>query len=76
MMSVHTKSLPAAQPFSFDIDERTRRLELIANWRDALRDKLSGQWDQSSEFDPFALEPDELRSEIELYKLAAKAARA
>jgi hypothetical protein len=74
-MTVHTKTLDRAQPFSFDLDERTKRLELIANWRDELRLKLSGQWDHSSDFDPFALDVDELRQEVARFKLACRGPR-
>jgi hypothetical protein len=73
MQRVDNKSLDRAQAFSFDIDERTKRLELIANWRDELRLRLANALN-----DVWGPPPDldELRAEVELFKMCCKGARA
>jgi hypothetical protein len=68
-MTVHTKTLNRAQAFSFDIDERTKRLELIADWRDELRQRLA---DSVNDVPP---DLDELKDEVERFKLACQGAR-
>jgi hypothetical protein len=71
MQRVDNKTLDRAQRFSFDIDERTKRLELIANWRDELRLKLgravNDVWSMP--------DIDELKAEVELFKMCCKGAR-
>jgi len=79
-MTVHTKTLDRAQPFSFDIDERIQFLELIAAWADDLRSRI---WDEPDELDLDNIdvwgEPQNLEAlaaEVEQFKLACKGVRA
>jgi hypothetical protein len=63
----------ASTQANFDIDERTRRLTQIADWRDELRSKfaytINNVWDAPPDL-------DELRAEVERFKLACKGVRA
>jgi hypothetical protein len=70
MQRVNSKTLDRAQPFSFDLEDRTKKLERIAAWRDELRMKLgracNNVWEQ----------PDYDALSVEQFKLACKGARA
>jgi hypothetical protein len=72
LQHVHNTKLADVQAVSFDLEEKTRRLELIAEWRDELRRKLGHALN-----DVWSMpDLDELRSEVEHFKLACKGARA
>jgi hypothetical protein len=80
MMTVHTKTLDRAQPFSFDVDERIKALELIAAWTADLRSRIL---DEPEELDLENLdvlgEPQNLEAlaaEVEQHRLACKGVRA
>jgi hypothetical protein len=80
LQNVDSKSLADSQAFSFDIDERTRRLELIAAWADGLRARI---WDEPAQLDLENIEVwgeqqnlEALRAEVEQFKLACKGVRA
>ena len=71
MQKLNTSSLANAQTVSFDLDSRTEKLTLIADWRDELRRKLERASNNVWEWPDL----DELRSEVERFKLACKGAR-
>ena len=73
MQELDSNSLADAQAFSFDLDEKTKQLELIADWRAELRYKFADAVN-----DVWGPPPDlnELRCEVERYKLACKGVRA
>jgi hypothetical protein len=72
LQHVHNTKLANAQAFSFDIDERTKKLELIADWKDELRQRLADTVN-----DVWGPPPDldELKAEVELFKMCSKGAR-
>jgi hypothetical protein len=72
LQKLDTASIAEAQLISFDLDSRTEKLTLIADWKDELRRKLYGAVN-----DVWAPLPDldELRAEVERFKLACKGAR-
>ena len=71
MQELDKASLADAQPFS--LENRAKALELIADWRDELRLKLrracNDVWGPPPDL-------DELRAEVELFKLACRGVRA
>jgi hypothetical protein len=72
LQKLDTASIAEAQPISFDLDSRTEKLSLIADWKDELRLKLARAVN-----DVWGPPPDldELRSEVERFKLACEGVR-
>ena len=72
MQKLDTASLAEAQPLSLDLDSRTEKLTLIADWKDELRLKLARAIN-----DVWGPPPDldELHSEVERFKLACDGVR-
>ena len=70
MQHVSNTKLADAQALSIDLEDRTKKLERIAAWRDELRLKLgracNNVWEQ----------PDYDALSVEQFKLACKGARA
>ena len=71
MQKLDTASLAEAQPISLDLDSRTEKLTLIADWKDELRHKLARAANNVWEWPDL----DALRSEVERFKLACKGVR-
>jgi hypothetical protein len=69
-MTVLSKTLNRAQ--NFNIDERTKRLEAIIAWRDELRQRLADALNDAWGPPP---DLDELKAEVELFKMCCKGAR-
>ena len=71
MQPLDTKQLASAQALSFDIEERTAKLEAIADWRDELQHALDAA------ANPFDIAPDLdwLRREVSRFRLACKGVR-
>jgi hypothetical protein len=72
MQRLDEASLADAQEISFDFERKTKRLELICEWRDELRQRLARAID-----DAWSPAPDleELNAEVERFKLACRGAR-
>ena len=71
MQKLDTASITEAQPISFDLDTRTEKLTLLADWKDELRHKLARAADNVWERPDL----DELRAEVERFKLACDGVR-
>jgi hypothetical protein len=71
MQEVDNRTIRNAQAI-FNIEDRTKKLELIADWRDELRRKLGNACN-----DVWSPAPDleHLRTEVERFKLASKGTR-
>jgi hypothetical protein len=70
MQRLDKASLADAQEISFDFEGKTKRLELIREWRDELRLMIEAA------FNPLDMSPDIdwLKAEVERFKLACKGA--
>jgi len=72
LQKLDTASIAEAQPISFDLDSRTEKLSLIADWKDELRLKLARA--VNDVWGPLP-DLDELHSEVERFKLACEGVR-
>jgi hypothetical protein len=70
-MTVHTKKLARAQAIKFDVEQRIRDLDLIADKKLELRLMIDAA------LNPFDMTPDLdwLKAEVELFKLSCRGAR-
>jgi hypothetical protein len=68
---VDSTTLEGAQEFSFDIEDRTEKLNLIADWRDELKELMRADYHLA-----MTLDLDGLRIEVDRFKLACKGVRA
>jgi hypothetical protein len=70
LQGVSTTALLGAQAVSFDIEDRTEKLNLIADWRDELSQLIV-----DAQEDPDELNIDWLRAEVDRFSLACKGVR-
>jgi hypothetical protein len=71
LQELPSTALAGAQEISFDIEDRTQKLNLIADWRDELKELMRADYQLA-----MTLDLDGLRIEIDRFNLACKGVRA